>query len=160
MQRLIRRIFTLSFLLVGTVAYSQDPVTSVDPNLLALQNARVPKEFTIRSIKVTGVATLDTAIVTSISGLQVGDKVMIPGGDAFSKAINNLWRQRLFSNAQVFILATDGDFIDLEINVQERPRLGNFSFVGPKKSEAEELQGKIGLAKSTIITENTKRNAI
>jgi outer membrane protein insertion porin family len=41
----------------------------------------------------------------------------------------------------------------------ERPRLGNFKFVGIKKSEAEEIQGKIGLTKSTIITENTRRNA-
>ncbi|MEI9807203.1 MAG: POTRA domain-containing protein [Bacteroidota bacterium] len=36
--------------------------------------------------------------------------------------------------------------------------MGNFKFIGPKKSEAEELQGKIGLAKQTIITENMRRN--
>ena len=36
--------------------------------------------------------------------------------------------------------------------------LGNFKFIGIKKSEAEELQGKIGLAKQTLITENMRRN--
>ncbi|HEY0731376.1 MAG TPA: POTRA domain-containing protein, partial [Chitinophagaceae bacterium] len=111
------------------------------------------------SIAVTGANYLDTAIITSISGLQVGGKVQIPGGDEFSKAITNLWRQRLFSNVQIFITGISGDNISIEINVQERPRLGNFSFVGIKKTEAEELQGKTGLIKSTIITENTKRNA-
>jgi outer membrane protein insertion porin family len=163
MQRFLSRIFSLVLCaLIASASYGQDTtkVTSVDPDLLALQNARIPKEYTIKSIKVTGLTTLDTAIVLSISGLQKGDKVSIPGGDAFSKAINNLWRQRFFSNVQVFITGVSGDKVDLEINVAERPKLGNFKFVGIKKSEAEELQGKAGLVKQTIITENTKRNAI
>ena len=42
----------------------------------------------------------------------------------------------------------------------ERPRLGNFKFIGAKKTEAEELQGKIGLTKQVIITENMRRNII
>jgi outer membrane protein insertion porin family len=163
MQRFLSRIFSLVLCaLIASASYGQDTtkVTSVDPDLLALQNARIPKEYTIKSIKITGLTTLDTAIVLSISGLQKGDKVSIPGGDAFSKAINNLWRQRFFSNVQVFITGVSGDKVDLEINVAERPKLGNFKFVGIKKSEAEELQGKAGLVKQTIITENTKRNAI
>ena len=85
---------------------------------------------------------------------------MLPGGDLFSKAIGNLWRQRFFSNVQIFITGVNGDRVDLEINVQERPKLGNFKFVGIKKSEADELQGKAGLVRQTIITENTRRNAI
>ena len=44
--------------------------------------------------------------------------------------------------------------------MEERPRLGNFKFEGIKKTEAEELQGKIGLAKQTIITENMRRNIV
>ncbi len=133
--------------------------TSVDPQLMALANSSVPKEYTIRSIVVTGADNLDSAIIISISGLQVGDKLMIPGSDAFSKAINNLWRQRLFSNIQIFITEVNDDGIGVEINVVERARLGDFKFIGIRKSEAEELQGKIGLAKSTIITETTRRNA-
>jgi hypothetical protein len=42
------------------------------------------------------------------------------------------------------------------LNVQERPKLGNFKFIGIKKSDADELKGKIGLAKQTIISENTR----
>src|ERR1043165_1273343 len=104
MQRIIKGILAACFLLIASASFAQNP-TSIDPKLLELQNAKVPKEYTIHSIKVTGLNTLDTAIVLSIAALQPGDKVMIPGGDAFSKAINNLWRQRLFSNAQVFITA-------------------------------------------------------
>ncbi|MGN6402722.1 MAG: BamA/OMP85 family outer membrane protein [Flavisolibacter sp.] len=163
MQRYLSGIFSLCFCaLLASTSYAQDTskVTSVDPDLLALQNARVPKEYIVNSVQVTGLTTLDTAIVLSISGIQKGDKVMLPGGDVFSKAIANLWRQRFFSNVQIFITAVHDDKIDLEINVQERPKLGNFKFIGIKKSEAEELQGKAGLVKQTIITENTKRNAI
>ncbi len=162
MQRYLSRFFSLCFFaLLAIESYSQDTtVTSVDPDLLALQNAKVPKEYTINSVKVTGLTTLDTAIVLSISGIQRGDKVTLPGGDVFSKAIANLWRQRFFSNVQIYITDVSDDRIGLEINVQERAKLGNFKFVGVKKSEAEELQGKAGLVKQTIITENTRRNAI
>ena len=160
MQHFLSRVslFCTILFFSFTSLQAQEP-TSVDPALIELQNARIPKEYTISSITVTGANYLDTAIITSISGLQVGNKVQIPGGDDFSKAITNLWRQRLFSNVQVFITGVSGDNISLEINVTERPRLGNFSFRGIKKTEAEELEGKTGLVKSTIITENTKRNA-
>jgi outer membrane protein insertion porin family len=162
MQRFLSALFASAFVLVGAAAFAQvtdtTPVTSVDPDLLNINSNRIPKEYTIRSIKVTGLTTLDSAIVLSISGLQSGDKVMLPGGEAFSKAITNLWRQRLFANVQVFVTAITDTNIDIEIQVQERPRLGSFKFIGISKGQAEELQGKANLVKSTIITENLKQN--
>jgi len=167
MQRTLQR-FCLLFTVVFTSiisANAQNPTdtvpkpTSVDPDLLAWQNSTRPKEYTIASIKVTGVFYLDSAIVASISGLQVGDKILHPGGDEFPKAIANLWKQRLFSNVEIYVTKIDGDNIDIEIHVMERPRLGNYDFRGIKKTEEEELIGKIGLAKQTIVTENTRRTA-
>ncbi|RYF86020.1 MAG: outer membrane protein assembly factor, partial [Chitinophagaceae bacterium] len=162
MQRFLSASFAMVFVLLSAASFAQvtdsSKVTSIDPDLLNINANRIPKEYTIRSIKVTGVNTLDSSIVLSISGLQAGDKVLLPGGEAFSRAITNLWRQRLFANVQVFITALEGDNIDLEIHVQERPRLANFKFVGVSKGQVEEIQGKANLAKSTIITENMKRN--
>jgi len=162
MQRFLSPVLTILFSFIGVFAFSQDTtkVTSVDPGLLNLQTQKIPKEYLVSSVTVTGLSTLDTGIVKSIAGIQPGDKVMIPGGDVFSKSIANLWRQRFFSNVQIFITAVHDDKVDLEINVQERPKLGNFKFIGIKKSDADELKGKIGLAKQTIISENTRRNAI
>ena len=163
MQRFLSAFIALVFVLAGATSFAQTdstPVTSVDPELLNIGANKIPKEYTIRTIKVTGINTLDSAIVLSISGMQAGDKVMLPGGDAFSKAITSLWRQKLFANVQVFITAIQDNSIDLEIQVQERPRLGSFKFIGVTKSQAEEIQTKANLLKSTIITENTKRNAI
>src|SRR5262245_1622527 len=165
MQRFLKRFYLLLTVVLAVVGVNaQEPAdttkpTSVDPNLLAWQNATRPKEYSIQSIKVTGVFFLDSAIVASISGLAVGDKVLHPGGDQFPKAIQNLWKQRLFSNVEIFVTRVTGDNIDIEIHVMERPRLGNYYFKGIKKSEEEELVGKIGLAKQTIVTENTRRTA-
>jgi outer membrane protein insertion porin family len=163
MRQFLLRISVL--LIVTTVSVltvrAQDDTTkptSVDPNLLNLGTSRVPKEYIIAEVSITGIHHLDTSIVLSISGIQTGDKVTIPGTDVFARAIQNLWRQKLFSNVQIFISKIQDDRIWIEINVAERPRLGNFKFVGIKKSEAEELQGKMALTKQVIITENMKRN--
>ncbi|MBI1341897.1 MAG: outer membrane protein assembly factor [Terrimonas sp.] len=166
MQRLLIRfcVFTIvaSFFVVSAKAQLTDTIpgnASVDPDLIAWQNATRAKEYTINTITTTGVKFLDTSIVVSISGLQVGQKFIHPGTDIFSKAVQNLWRQRLFSNVEIFVTRIRDDKVDLEISVQERPKLGNFNFEGVKKSEQEELQGKIGLVKGTVVTENTRRNA-
>src|SRR5687767_15457113 len=165
MQRfLFRFCVLLAVILTSFSLIAQEPdtlkPTSVDPSLLEWQNATRPKEYNLTAIRTSGVTFLDTAIVVSISGLQVGDKILHPGGDNFSRAVQNLWRQKLFSNIQIFVTKIQGDNIEIEINVTERPRLGNFHFKGIKKTEQEELLGKLGLAKQTIITENTRRNAV
>src|ERR1700730_3056046 len=133
---------------------------AIDPLLEELAKATVPHEYTIAGITVTGTKYLDQQLLISISALSVGDKVMIPGGDNFSKAILNLWKQNLFSNVRILITKVQGDNIYIEINVAERPRLSNVFYKGVKKSEADELNNKTGLVKGGVITENRKRNAV
>ena len=134
--------------------------TSIDPQLLELTNSKVPREYTLGKIKITGTKYLDEQLLISISGLTTGDKLTIPGGDNFSKAINNLWRQNLFSNVQIFFTNVSNGVVDLEINVTERPRLSNFTFKGVRKSDVEELTKKSGLVKGRVVTENTKISAV
>jgi outer membrane protein insertion porin family len=165
MQRFLLRICVILVTVVisQTRLSAQTPdslPTSADPNLIGWENARIPKEYTVAEVKLTGSKFLDTAIVLSVAGIQPGDKFMHPGEDIFAKAISNLWRQRFFSNVQVYLTKIEGDKVFVEINVQERPRLGNFKFEGVKKSDQEDLTGKLGLAKQTIITENMRRNII
>ena len=134
--------------------------TSVDPRLLEWETARVVKEYSIADVKITGLRYLDTSIVFSIANLQPGDKFVHPGAEIFGKAISNLWRQKLFSGVQVFVTKIQDDKVWVEVNVQERPRLGNYKFSGIRKSEEEDILTKISLTKQTIITENTRREIV
>ena len=73
----------------------------------------------------------------------------IPGGDNFSKAINNLWKQNLFSDIAIYFTRLVGNSIYLEISVTERPRLSNFYFRGVRKGDADDLTTKSGLDQRT-----------
>ena len=165
MQR-ICTIFTillgLSFFSTKTNAQVTDtlPTTSVDPALLGLFNQPIPKKYTIAEIKVTGTQYFDPNLVTSISGLNAGDEVRIPGGDNFAKAIEKLWGQNLFADIEVYITKVEGDRIWVEIAAVERPRLSKLIFRGIRKSEATDLKEKVGITASQVVTEARKQNAI
>src|SRR4051812_24254802 len=124
---------------------------AIDPLLEDLAKSTVPHEYSIGGITVSGTKYLDQQLLISISALSVGDKVMIPGADNFSKAILNLWKQNLFSNIKVLITKIQGDKIFIEISVTERPRLSNVSYKNVKKSESDDLAGKTGLVKGQVI---------
>src|SRR5690606_2470342 len=165
MQRFIFRAALVTLLMTVMLnAQAQDPdttrPTSIDPELLAWENSTTPREYTIGQVQIAGIKHLDTAIVLSISGLQTGQKFVYPGTDIFSKAITNMWRQKLFGDVQIFATAIKGNVLDFEIHVQELPRLASFEFVGIKKSDKEELAGKIGLTRGVIVTENMRRNIV
>ncbi|MFM8710533.1 MAG: POTRA domain-containing protein, partial [Sphingomonadales bacterium] len=167
----MRKIFLFLFCLSSALVTLVHPLqaqevpdttrpTSVDPKLIEWQNARIVKEYVIADVKITGIRYLDTAIVLSIANLQPGDKFVHPGAEIFGKAINNLWRQKLFSGAQVLVTRIEDDKVWVEINVQERPRLGNYKFTGIRKAEEEDILTKLSLSKQTIITENTRREIV
>ncbi|MEX0636612.1 MAG: hypothetical protein WD135_07570 [Ferruginibacter sp.] len=133
---------------------------SVDPALLEIFNSKFPKEYTIGGITVVGSKAFDANLIISISGLAVGDKVQLPGSDAFGKAISKLWKQSLVSNVEVNITKLIGTEIFVELNITERPRLSDFKFVGIKKGEKDDLSGKIGFSADRVLTENAKISAI
>lgn len=164
MQRFLQRFgITFLFAVLSTLTVMAQEVpdtsnpTSVDPKLLDWTNARIAKEYTIGGVNITGIRYLDTSIVYSIANLQPGDKFVHPGAEVFGKAIASLWRQKLFANVQIYITRIEDDKVWIEIAVQERPRLGNYKFYGIKKSEEEDILGKVTLTKQTIITENIRR---
>ena len=139
----------------------KDTGISVDPDLMALSNSKnPPREYTIAGIKISGNKYLDELLLISISGLTVGDKITIPGGDNFSKAITNLWKQRLFADVAIYFTRLVGNSVYVEINVAERPRLSNFYFKGVKKGDGDDLTAKTGLIKGRVVDENMKRSAV
>jgi outer membrane protein insertion porin family len=167
----MHQIYKILFLVVVAVsaktnASAQDvkdsvPV-SVNIPLENIFNSKNPKEYIISDIKVVGTKAFDPNLIISISGLAVGDKVMIPGGDNFSKAITNLWRQNLVSDVKIYFTNLVGNRLSVEIDVTDRPTLSAFKFRGISKSEADDLTPKLGLSKghTNRVTDNMKRSAI
>ena len=112
-------------------------------------------------ITVTGNKSFDPNLFISISGLSVGDKVQIPGTDAFSKAITKFWKQNLIANVEVYFTKLVGnERLYVELAITERPRLADFKFIGIKKGEKDDLETKIGLSKDKVVTENMKMSAL
>ncbi len=157
-------VVALLLMLIGRNAIAQQPdttrPTAIDPALEELANTRNPKEYVIAGITVTGTKYRDESLLLSISGLSIGDRVVIPGSDNISKAILNLWKQNLFSDVEIYYTKVEGRNLFIEINVTERPSLSNFYFRGVKKSEQDDLSGKTGLVKGRVITENMKKVAV
>ncbi|WP_207511472.1 BamA/OMP85 family outer membrane protein [Longitalea luteola] len=157
-------IFLLVFacLTVGSLhaqVVSDTVPTSIDPELENILNSKSPREYIIGGITVTGTKRYDQQLLVSIAGINVGDKVMIPGGDNFSKALTNLWNQRLFSNAQIYFTKLEGNKLFIEIQVFERPALSKYNIIGVRKADQDELKPKTGLVIGRVVTENTKRTA-
>ncbi len=142
-----------------SVLVDSTPV-SVNPELNGIYDTKSPKIYTISAITVTGTKSFDQNLITSISGLAIGDKVQIPGTDEFSKAINKLWKQNLISNVEIYLTNLAGTNLSVEIAITERPRLSDYDIVGVKKTEKDDLKKKIGLAKEKVVTENAKRNTV
>ena len=160
--RLINCLLFLVFSTLTTLAQQPDTSrpTSVDPDLMAIPQSKTPKEYILAGITFTGTKAYDQSLLTSISGLNIGEKIVYPGGDNFSHAIQNLWKQNLFANIQIYFTKIDGKDIYIEIHVVERPRLSLFSFKGIKKGQEDDLKTKSGLVKGRVVTENTKLTAI
>ena len=116
-------------------------------------NYASPKEYEIGGIEVTGTKYLDKSVLKLLSGLTVGDRIMVPG-DQVSKAIENLWKQGLFSDIGINAQKVVGDKIFLEFVLQERPRLSAFRFTGTRKSEEDDIREKIKLIKGKVVTED------
>src|SRR5215510_3010344 len=62
-----------------------------------------PQQYEIGGITVSGTRFLDEQVLINISGLIIGDTIEIPG-EKISKAIQNLWKQGLFSDVKISVV--------------------------------------------------------
>lgn len=162
MQRIYQNFLYIVFLLFTcqTASAQNDSLPkSINPQLLEIFNSKLPKEYTIAGITVTGCKSFDPNLIISISGLSVGDKVQIPGTDVFSKAINKLWKQNLIANVEILFTNLVDKNLYVELAITERPKLADFKFIGVKKGEKDDLNTKVGLSKDRVVTDNMKISA-
>jgi len=119
---------------------------------------RLPKEYEIAGITVSGEYISNPDLIISLSGLSVGQKVKIPS-DVFTDAIQRIYKNGLFENVVISITHVEGYFVYLNIHVQDRPRLAAIGIRGIRRGEANTLKDKIKLKKGDVLSEYAILNA-
>jgi outer membrane protein insertion porin family len=116
-----------------------------------------PIEYEIGGITVTGVEYLDKTVLIMLTGLNVGEKVEIPG-EKISDAIKKLWEQGLFEDIRISVTEFRDNQVFLEMYLKERPRLSFFTIKGVSKSEADNIREKIKITRGDVVTESLLMN--
>jgi outer membrane protein insertion porin family len=126
----------------------------VDTNAI---NFSQPKDYTIGGVRVEGIVTLDENSLIARSGLIIGSTIKIPG-DEITKAIQNLWKLRLFSKVSIQYERITGQNIFLVIQLDELPRISKYSPGGMSKAEEEDIVEKIDIVRGTPYTDFVKKD--
>ncbi len=112
-----------------------------------------PREYTIGGITVSGASYMDHNVIIMVSQLNVGDKIIVPGED-ISRAIENIWKQGMFTDVSIGVTSIQDNQIFLDIAIKERPRLSRFEFTGARRSDVTKLTESLNLIRGDVVTEN------
>lgn len=155
MKLIFRGIFLVAGLFfMGQIQAQQDTV-------LPYMDYDLPKSYEIGKINVTGTFNSDANAIIGVTGLKSGSKITIPGPE-IQKAIRSLWNLKLFTQVEIIRENVSENIMDLEIHLQERPRLARYNYVGIKKTYHEDLNEKLKrfINKNDVVTENKKQTAV
>ncbi len=137
----------------------RDSVALLYNNAQLLESSATPKAYLIRKVNVIGVETIDPNILRSSIGIIEGDSILLPS-NSIATAIQTLWSQRLYADVQMGA-TIDGDQIELDIMLRERPRVFTWNFEGISSSKQKDLMETLKLRRNTelsdyVIDKNTK----
>lgn len=113
----------------------------------------IDKKYTLAGLTVLGADYTDAQAVKLFSALQIGQELSIPG-EEITRAIRNLWAQKLFEDISIELAEVRESQAYLVIRVDELPRLTRYTFEGVNRSEQETLRGKIDLLTGRVVNEN------
>lgn len=106
---------------------------------------------TIADIVVTGADHYEDFVLIGFSGLAVGQEITIPGSDITS-AVKRFWKQGYFSDVKILANKVSNDSVWLEIRLKQRPRISQVNYFGLNKSEQEDIEAKVSVAKGSQLT--------
>lgn len=109
------------------------------------------RRYTLRDIRVHGVQYLNQESIKSSAGLIPGDSIYLPS-DFTSQVVSRLWGRRLFSDVKIGA-TIDGDSVDLELFLKERPRVYDWKFEGISKGKQKDLTEKLKLRRGTELSD-------
>lgn len=127
------------------------PKPAVSENAPMYRNDGAPRPYHIRNVNVHGVQYLNPDILKSSAGLIEGDSIYLPS-NFISNAISRLWSQRFFSDVKIGA-EIEGDSLDLEVFLKERPRVYNWEFEGISKGKKKDLLEKLKLKRGSELSD-------
>lgn len=148
-MKILRKVFpVVALCLCGLNAAAQGKIVYPD-----ISYAGAPKTLVLGGINVSGIEGYEDYMLAGISGLSVGQEIMVPGNE-ITDAVKRYWRHGLFSDVKISADSIVGDKIYLHVSLALRPRVSVINYVGLKKSEREDMENKLGLLKGAQITPN------
>ena len=116
-----------------------------------MQGSGEPRLYYIRKINIHGVQYLNADMLKSSAGLIEGDSIYLPSS-FISNAISRLWSQRFFSDVKIGA-DIEGDSLDLEVFLKERPRVNNWAFEGIPRGKKTDLLEKLKLRRGGELSD-------
>ena len=151
MNKIIQKISLILIMALFSSTYVLAQDTILNSSIIDYSQ---PKDYIIGDISISGVKHLSESVLINMSGLNTGDEITIPS-DQISSAIYKLWNQGLFENIDIKILSIVENKINLEIELEEYPRLSKFKFKGKiSKSDISTLKEDLKLIRGKVLTQN------
>lgn len=111
------------------------------------------REYKIAGIEIVGVENYDQRVLLNLSGLTLGQKIVVPGDD-ITDALKRFLRHGLFSDVKILATKIEGDQIWLEIRLTSKQRVSEINYSGIKNAEKKDIEESIGLTIDYQITPN------
>ena len=108
-------------------------------------------KYYIRKVNVRGLEHLDPDLVKASAGLVDGDSILLPS-NFISNVISRLWSQRYFADVKVGA-EIEGDSLDLEVFLKERPRVFNWEFEGISTGKKKDIMEKLQLRRNSELSD-------
>ena len=109
------------------------------------------QQYYIRKVNVRGLEHLDPDLVKASAGLVDGDSILLPS-NFISNVITRLWSQRYFADVKVGA-EIEGDSLDLEVFLKERPRVFNWEFEGISTGKKKDIMEKLQLRRNSELSD-------
>ncbi len=131
-------------------AETEDYTATLDS--LPLADYKNPKKYLINDINIHGIKYQNSDIILSASGLSKGDSIYVPSNQ-ISDAVAKLWSQRYYSDIQVVAELLNDSQVNLDIYMQERPRVYRWLFDGIRKGEGTDLIEELKLRRGSELSD-------
>ena len=115
--------------------------------------AGTPRQCEIGGINVEGIEGYEDYVIIGLSGLSVGQTISVPGSE-ITEAVKRYWKHGLFSKVRITADSIVDSQVYLTFHLALRPKITDITYNGVKKSEREDLETKLGMAKGMSLTKN------